>query len=61
MHRMRAGLRPVRVSGQSASASGGLAREGEVFGTGQTTVGGLLDCVLEHGREHRGEIEAALI
>ncbi len=37
-----------------------LAREGEVFGTGRTSVGGFLDYVLVHGREHRGEIEAAI-
>jgi uncharacterized damage-inducible protein DinB len=37
-----------------------LAREGEVFGSGRQSVGSFLRYILEHGREHRGEIEAAL-
>jgi uncharacterized damage-inducible protein DinB len=37
-----------------------LDREGEVFGTGHTSLAKFLDYILEHGREHRAEIDAAL-
>ncbi len=39
---------------------GELDRSGEVFGSGKQTLSNFLDYILEHGREHRGEIEAAL-
>ncbi len=41
-------------------ADGELDREGEVFGSGRQTLAGFLGYILEHGREHRTEIEAAL-
>ena len=37
-----------------------LAQAGEVFGSGRKTLGEFLDYILEHGREHRAEITAAL-
>lgn len=37
-----------------------LDRAGEVFGSGHKSVAGFLDYILEHGREHRREIDAAL-
>jgi uncharacterized damage-inducible protein DinB len=41
-------------------ADGDLDRAGEVFGVGRKTVAEFLDYILEHGREHRAEITAAL-
>ena len=37
-----------------------LDRAGEVFGSGRQTLRSFLEYVLEHGREHRAEIDAAL-